>query len=304
MPWELLWMLLWPSLVSIALALVAWAVLSRSASPVLTGRALTAVLLGVAVAIVAVFPYLGIAPLWFDLPRGFWSAVTDARYALPLVIGLLVLIPLGLPRPRPTTPSGAALTPRTWRSFLATWWLGAHLVVLVLVLALTLAAGLASRPNDDGEYVEYLVDLGSGAIGTTIYGWHFSVLPLVLLALLTAAAWWVLARIARPPLAEDHGADAADRRLRSANVLRVALGALLLHLETVLSSLANTSRLSGRFSDGGDLSFSAGTPFSALTGTLDVLALLAGLLGLALWVFTALTALPAPSRARRTAVPA
>ncbi len=136
-----------------------------------------------------------------------------------------------------------------------------------------------------------------------IYGWHLSFVPPALLVPLCAATWWTLHRIARPPLAAEHTADAVDRRLRSANVLRVALGTLLLHLTAILHSLADTSRATLSVSPTKDVTFSAGTPFSALTRTLDVLALLAGILGLALWVFTILTAVPAPSASRSRPAP-
>lgn len=304
MPWMLIWTLLWPSLASIMFAVAAWLVIRRGARPVLVGRVRVAAMVGVAAIVTAAYPVLGAAPLWIDAPEGMWSTIFDARFTLPLLLGLLVLVFLGALRPRPATPSGALLAPRTWRSFLSTWWLAALLGVLALILGLTLAAGMASQPNEAGEYVEYWVDFGSGAIGATIYGWHYSLVPSALWVLLCAATWWTLSRIARPPLDTTHTTDAADRRLRSANAARLALGALLLHLEAILHSLASTSRMTGFFSASDNVSFSAGTPFSALTGMLDVLALLAGVLGLALWVFTALTAVPAPSASRssRTSV--
>ncbi|ATG51951.1 hypothetical protein CFK38_10805 [Brachybacterium vulturis] len=302
MPWMLLWTLLWPTLASILLGAAAWSVNRRGARPVLVGRVPTAAMAGVAVLVMAVHPLLGAAPLWIDAPSALWRSLIDWRFALPLVLGLLVLIPFAVVRPRSSTPTGARLAPRTWRSFLSTRWLGALLGVLALIVGLTFAAGMASQPNDAGEYAMYIVDVGPGAIGATIYGWHYSLVPSVLWVLLCAATWWTLSRIARPPLATAQAADVTERRLRSTNAVRVALGALLLHLESILHSLANTSRVSGSFVSGERLPFSASTPFSALTGPLDVLAQVAGILGLALWVFTLLTAVPAPS-ASRVSVP-
>lgn len=305
MPWMLIWTLLWPSLVSIVLAVAAWLVIRRGARPLLVGRVRVAAMIGIAVFVTAVYPVLGAAPLWIDAPEGLWSTIFNARFILPLVLGLVILRLLGAVRPPTATPSGALLAPRTWRSFLSIWWLVPLLSVLALIAGLTLAAGMASQPNEAGEYVEYWVSFGSGDIGATIYGWHYSLVPSALWVLLCVTIWWTLSRIARPPLATTHTADAADRRLRSTNAVRVALGALLLHLEAILVSLANTSRMTGYFSGGDDLSFSAGTPFSALTGTLEVMAQVAGVLGLALWVFTALTTVPAPSvsRSSRASVP-
>lgn len=300
MPWMLLWTLLWPTLASILLGVAAWLVFRRGARPVVVGRVPAAVTAGVAVLVMAGYPLAGAAPLWIRAPSEVWQALISFRFALPLVLGLLALLPFTVVRPRPTTPSGALLSPRTWRSFLGTWWLGALLGVLALIVGLTLAAGTASEPNGAGEHTMYMVDVGPGAFGTTIYGWHLSLVPSVLWLLLCVATWWTLSRIARPPLPTARAADVADRGLRSTNAVRVALGALALHLEAILHSLANTSRTTGSFSSGERLSFSTGTPFSALTGPLDVLAQAAGVLGLALWVYTVLTAVPAPSASRVT----
>ncbi|MEJ6541800.1 hypothetical protein PQI65_01095 [Brachybacterium paraconglomeratum] len=312
MTWTMLWMLLWRHLAGIVLGALAWAVRRRGLPALEAGRAVTAAAAGGAVVLLAAYSVLGAMPLWVEAPREVWSAVFGARYALPLVLGLAALIALGAVRPHRAPIAGATLAPRTWRAFLEVRWLSAVLLTLVavlltlvLVIVLTLAAGTASRPDEDGEYTRYVVDVGSGTLGTGIYGWHHSALPLVLLVPLGAATWWALSRIARPPLAEAEPADTANRRLRSANVARVALGALLLHLGTILTSLANTSRLSGAFSGGDRGWFSISTPFAALSGALDVLGAVAACAGCALWVFTALTAVPAPSlsRSRRSAVP-
>ncbi|MDV3294687.1 MAG: hypothetical protein LOY01_02565 [Brachybacterium paraconglomeratum] len=305
MTWTLLWMLLWRHLAGIVLGALAWTVRRRGLPALEAGRAVTAAVAGGAVVLLAAYSVLGAMSLWVEAPRELWSAVFGARYALPLVLGLAALIALGAVRPHRAPIAGATLAPRTWRSFLEVRWLSAVLLTLVLVLVLTLAAGTASRPDEDGEYTRYVVHVGSGTLGTGIYGWHHSALPLVLLVPLGAATWWALSGIARPPLAEAEPADAANRRLRSANVARVALGALLLHLGTILTSLANTSRLSGTFSGGDRGQFSISTPFAALSGALDVLGAVAACAGCALWVFTALTAVPAPSvsRSRRSAVP-
>lgn len=303
MAWTLLGMLLWRHLAGIVLGALAWAVRRRGLPALKAGGAVTAAVAGGAVVLPAAYSVLGAVPLWVEAPRELWSVAFGARYALPLVLGLAALVALGAVRPYRAPSTGASLAPRTWRTFLDARWLAARVIGLVLVP--TLAAGMASGPDENGEYTLYVVDVGSGTLGTGIYGWHHSALPLVLLMPLGAATWWALSRIARPPLAEAEPADTAKRRRRSANVARVALGALLLHLGTILTSLANTSRLSGTFSGGDRGWFSISTPFAALSGALDVLSAVAACAGCALWVFTALTAVPAPSpsRPRRSAVP-
>lgn len=302
MPWSLLWMLLGPTAAALLLGVGAWCVLRREAPPLRAGRLSSAVAVGIAVVVMVAHTVLGAAALWVPALRDLSSVLFDARFALPLVLGLLAVAVLGALRPRTTTPAGALLAPRSWRSFVRDRWLIALLSVLALNLALSLAAGMASEPNEAGEYVMYWVDAGSMQMGTNIYGWHLSVVPMALCVLLCAVTGWALSRIARAPMGTEHRGDVADRRLRSTNTARIALGALLLHLEVVLHSLANTSRMTGSFS-GDDVSFSTGTPFSALSGTLGVLAQVAGILGLALWVFTVLTAVRAPSSTRASRAP-
>lgn len=299
MPWSLLGMLLWPTLASVVLAVAAWFGFRGGTPPLRAGRLTTAVAAGIAVVVTVIDTVLGAAALWFEALRDLSSALFEVRFVLPLVLALPIIVLLGARRPRTAAPSGALLAPRSWHSFVRARWLLAAFCALALIVGLTLAAGMASEPSDAGEYVMYRVDVGSMEMGTTIYGWHHSLVPLALCALLCAVTWWALSRIARPPMAAEHAADTADRRLRSTNTVRIALGALLLLLEAVLHSLATTSRMTGSASDG-DVWFSTGTPFAALTGMLSVLAQAAGVLGLALWVLTVLTAVRAPSSARAT----
>lgn len=302
--WGVIWPLVWPSLASFVAALVAWVLMRRRGSRTAHGgRGRTALTAGAAAVVMMGFPFVGVLPLWIDAPMRTWLAVGNFRYALPLVLGLIVIAVLGLSRGPREASAGAHLAPRTWRSFLAIWWLGACLAVLAVILGLTFAAGLASQPDDDGNYTMYLVDFGSSAAGSSIYGWHYSALPLVLLALMVLATWWALSSIARPPLGSDPVTDAATRRLHSTNVVRVALGALLLHLGAILSSLANTASLTSTLHASDGTYFTSGTPFSALTDVLVYSSILVDIVGLGLLIFTALTALPSTSRSERPSEP-
>lgn len=299
--WDLIWPLLWPSLASISVALVAWMLMRGRGSFAAQGvRGRTALAAGAAVVVIMAYPLYSVLPLWIDAPMRAWTAVGNLTYALPLVLGLIVIVVLGLPREgHRGAPAGAHLAPRTWRSFLATWWLGAALTVLAVILGITLAAGLASDPDEDGDYTRYVIDLGSSGAEAGIYGWHHSAPPLVLLVLLILVTWWALTSIARPPLRPDPDGDTASRRLRSTNVLRVALGALLLHLGSILSSLANTASLVITTHAADGIYFTTGTPFSALRSALLYSSYLVDVVGLGLLVFTALTALPSAPRHER-----
>lgn len=303
--WDVIWSAVWPSLASIGFALVAWVLMRRRGSLAAHGaRGRTALATGAAAMVLMAFPFYSVLPLWIDAPMRTWAAVGSLTYALPLVLGVIVIVVLGLPhgRRREVSP-GAHLTPRTWRSFLSTWWLGVGLTVLAIILGVTLAAGLASDPDEEGNYTRYVIDLGSSGAETGIYGWHRSAPSLVLLALLIVVTWWALSSIARPPLGPDPDDDTATRRLRSANVIRVALGALLLHLGSVLSSLANTASLVLTMHAADGVSFTTGTSFSALRDVLLSSSYLVDVIGLGLLIVTVLTALlPAP-RSERSSRP-
>ncbi|GAA1484163.1 hypothetical protein [Brachybacterium fresconis] len=232
----------------------------------------------------AVFAVSGVIPL-YAFP---WDAYVAVRYLLPLLVGILAVLALGIPA-RNGSVSGAQLTRRTWTSFLGRSWILALLLALGVVVAVTVAAGLASQRDDAGHFTRYVVELGPGSMATTIYGWHLSVGPLVAVGVLLVATVVALAGIARPPHPEDLEADIARRRLRSANVARIATGALLLHLATVLRSVARTAGATLMVGAESGEQFRSGTSFAALAPVLQGAALLTGAIGLALWILTALS---------------
>lgn len=295
----------WSSVGPIALsasgALAFWVVLRRRQPPLdVRARVLTAIAASVPAAVFAARMLLDPLSLFVNFPSDLWELLSESRFLLPLVLGLVATAILGVPsRPR-HLPSTAHLTPRTWRSFVSRGWLVMTVATTALITVLSLAGGFASEPDDQGRYRTYNVVLGpSTSVGTNIYGWHYSVAPLIVVALLLIVTWGALAMIARPPLDGDAEVDTAARRLRSANVSRIAVGAMLLHLRMILISFASTSALTGTFHvDRGEY-FRAWTPFSALTGVLEISAAATGIIGLGLWIYTALTALPSARRRER-----
>ena len=234
---------------------------------------------------------VGMLPALFtgDLWRYPWELHASIRYALPLALGILVVLVLAVPARRPSSPA-ASLTPRRWTSFLSPARLAITASVLVLVLAITVTAGLASSVDEEGHHTRYVVELGRSAMEASIYGWHDSLVPLLLLAALTATTLWAWSAISRPPHPEDLAQDVAARRLRSANVARAATGAMLLHLATVLTSLHGTATASLTVHVESGEFFRAGPAFAALAPVLQGGAVLAEILGLGLWVLTSLSA--------------
>ncbi|GAA1490164.1 hypothetical protein [Brachybacterium sacelli] len=300
-----MWYLLAPTLVGIVCAVPFW-LAGRARRPRLDRRhaVLTATAAGTSSLVMTAFTLSAMAAVFvIPIPAYPWDVFSAIRYLLPVLLGILVVLTLGIPS-RSGRSSGAQLTPRTWFSFLDRIWIAITLIVLGIVVAVTVAAGLASERDEAGQFTRYVIELGPGGSATNIYGWHHSVGPLIAVIILLAAAVAALAGIARPPHTEDVEADIARRRLRSTNVARIATGALLLHLATVLRSLEVTSSMSLTVGAASGENFRSGTSFAALTPVLGGGALLAGSIGLALWIVTALSSRSRPTQSAREKVPA
>ena len=196
--------------------------------------------------------------VWVRPMSGSW--VTDGllHYAVPLGAGvvavLFLALPLGRWRPRGT----ATLARRTLTSFTKGWWLAAMVLVAGVIAIVSVLAGRASMPDEQGLYRYYQVDFGPNAVGTTIYGWYYSVPSLVVLGVLVVVTFVALKLVARPSLGEDGAEDAAVRRFRSRNIVAVSVGAMLL-----LGSLAGTAYMHGAATVGRDV-YTAEAPFAIL----------------------------------------
>lgn len=275
-----------PALLGLPLALLAWLVARARyrQSPVdslVRGWTLAGVLMAVA---------LVIADVLLFLPGGPLSRMSlDTRFLTPLIAGLVIVIALQLPVMRPSVSGSAELSRRTLTSFGQRWWFVALGVLVVVVLAVTIAAGIASSPDDQGRYTTYWVDFGAAAAGTGIYGWHYSGPAMVIHGLLLLAAVLAVRSIAKPPPAVEHAADAATRRWRTRNVLAVTIAALLLHLGAVLLFLSGTATVSSGFATEQGW-FSSGAPFAALEMPLRVAGRAAQISGWFIWFVVLLMA--------------
>ncbi|WP_102191837.1 hypothetical protein [Microbacterium aurantiacum] len=245
----------------------------------------------------------GIPALAFVLLRvfGFWFPLVitlDLRFRamLPLALGIVAVLLLMVPPSSQRTRATAQVSRRTVLSFLSPWWIAGAGVLVAIILALSIAAGVASRPDFEGHYTFYSITLGSMEMGTGIYGWYYSVPALFGLAALVVTASIAWAVIPRTAWNDDLTHDAAVRRLRADNIGRVTCAALLVHLSTVLTSLGGTASLRGSTSTTELGSVATGTPFAALGPALHTSAALTLALGLTLWILTALTAVPVRSR--------
>ncbi len=234
----------------------------------------------------------------------WWSPFFDEDGALfvrllafgaPLIlsaVALLSLVPFG----RTTTPRGTAeLAPRTLLTFAPRGSLIGVVAAIVLVVVVSVSAGLISGPDADGRFVMYNVDASANSGGsTTIYGWWFSIPCLVAIAVLVALALIELLVISRPPLAADRLTDSRIRTTRVRNILTVMTGGLLLHVGEVLLSLFGTSSLRLTFSSEPSGVISLGASFAALGPALLVASYIAITLGFTFWFVVLLSTVSAP----------
>lgn len=243
-------------------------------------------------------------PLWvLQLPHPVQGVAVQPWFVWPVVLGVLAILLLLLPLPVRRAKGVAEVSRRTMWTFASTpllIWLG---VLLAVTVALTLATGIASAPDEEGHYRMFFVENGDITIGTQIYGWYYSVPALLLLGVTCLLLLFALALIARPPLAleDERERDLRLRRLRTRNVLLAALGGVNTHLGAVLTSLSITSTVRGSVpADAGELT-NVGTPFAALTSALAIAgACLVGV-GLTAWLTVLLSVIPVPRRAPTTA---
>lgn len=282
-------------LVGLCLALVWWLWSGRrNGAPDGSNRVIPALvglllLLGLLVQRLAGVPII----LPFDVPLEVSDWYMDYRFTTPLLLGMLGLVLLAFSGEQRRAGGAATLTRRTPVSFGRGWWFAIPAVVVALILLATVVAGMASSPDaSTGRYTMYFVEIGGQrSMGTTIYGWYYSVPCLILLAILLGLAYLDLFLISRSAFARDHVRDAQARRARTRHVLAVTTGALLVHLGLILGSLAGTSTLRSEFTgEGGTVN--AWTPFAALGPALSGAGFLAMAIGVAFWATVLLSAIP------------
>lgn len=247
-----------------------------------------------------------LGPSTMQLPRPDEVAVwlIDMRFALPLILGICAVIVLGFPLPAHTERGAADLSRRTLFSFVDRRWFGGISAIVGAIIAVTVGAGLASEPDEQGLWRLFVVDLGGKAVaGANIYGWFYSLPALALLVVLLLVALIVLWLIARPSIGADRIDDVWVRRLRTRNVVVVVAGALLIHLGTILSSLGGTASLSTDVSAGEFGYATLGTSFAALQPALQVTGFVVPALGYGFWIVVLLSSIPAYRTARASARP-
>lgn len=269
-------------------------------------RLRTAIGMAIALALMVGYTAWSVWPTWVaPLGEDAFLIMQLARHLAPLVLCVVALAFLIAPRPAPGPPGAAALEPRTILTFASRPWLWTVGVAVAVSVVLALLAGFASHADDAGRYVNFEVRLSaSTSAGSTIYGWWFSVPCLLAIALILAITLLALHLISRPAPGADAEGDAAERSARIRSVLRVATGGLLLHIGTVLQSLASAASLRGGF-EGGAIGWIEISPsFAALGPALYWSAAIAVVAGFTMWWFTLASVVLVRSRRLTAPVPA
>lgn len=292
----MMWMLLWgPFVLAVLVAILLSLPRHRVRAPQPARLRLLSALAGGIPAMT-----IGLMPAAAFLWRPGIALPLEIQALLPLLLGIASAMVLIAPLPRRRALATADLSPRSVTSFVRRSWPVSMAALTAAIIAITLAAGFASHPDELGHFTKYSVSIGTSGteIATGIYGWHYSVPSLIAVAVLivtTVIAW---ASISRPAWGDDVDVDTALRQLRSAHVGRVTVGALLVHLAVILRSLASTASLQGSAASSDLGTVWVGTPFAAIAPVLTWASHAVLIAGLVLWLLVALSAAPTGARRR------
>lgn len=296
MSFLLLWLVFRSIILGVLAGAVWWLIRGRT-NRLQSGPVASLTAVGVSVALLAdVLVRLmvgGTSALRLPRPDELARWLVDARFVLPLLLGIGAAIILAFPLPTHTSRGSASLARRTPFSFGQGWWFIGAIIIVGAVLIVTVAAGMASQQDEQGFWRILVVDTGVGGGSTAIYGWYYSRPALALVAVLAAVTLGALWLIARPAVGVDQVNDVQLRGLRTRNILAVVSGSLLMHLGEILTSLAGTAFFHGGVATGNGGWMVFGTPFAALEPALSPAGVAVTALGYALWVGVLLTAIPA-----------
>lgn len=168
---------------------------------------------------------------------GWW------RYATPLIAALVVVAVvagmIGRRRIRPDRP--APRQHRSWADFGRPHLLGA-VVAVILLVAVTVGAGMESRPDRLGRYVHVELPVPNQDVDPMrpwFYGWAYGVPVLICLALLAGAAVVALRMNAMRPYRKGDPAERQAREEVARGIAGTAGAATLLALGAALRFVAD-----------------------------------------------------------------
>lgn len=157
---------------------------------------------------------------------------------------------------------------------------------VVALLGLSIAAGLASSPDDDGLYSRISIPVGDqGAGSSTFFGWAYSVPLLIVTAVLVVLLFLALRSNASRPFLrpETVGAETAQRRDTSVVLFALAGSSVLIGLSDAVIMVAHAGLGSVGVGIPGVGTFMYSTGFASLAPALLVIGSLLQA-GAALWL--------------------
>lgn len=184
-----------------------------------------------------------------------WWRVATALFCA--VVGVSVL--LGLIAGRGTTRPEVAVVPmsrRTWTSFGPRAGLIVAGIVLFTLAATTVAAGLASSADDDGQFVYLAIQVPNEpdihTLSVRFYGWAYGVPVLICLVALIGVTWAALHRNAIRPYIrpETVAAERSARREVASGAVHIATASMLLALAGAWRLIARGGSLSSLYIEG------------------------------------------------------
>lgn len=192
-----------------------------------------------------------------NVVRGYLLNLVDVvewwQYATPVFMALIsIIVVLCLIVIRGTTApeqSVVQVARRNWASFGPRWGIVGGIAAMLALLTTTIAAGLASTPNERGRYIylELVVpNVPIDALRPWFYGWSYGAPVLICLAGLSVVAWGALRSNAmRPFLRPDTVAGEQRARVETATgVVRIATAGTLLALAGAWRFIARSGSIS------------------------------------------------------------
>lgn len=205
----------------------------------------------VAIAVIVLFfaDYVFRGYILTGADRLHWWRVTTPIACAFIGIGIV----LALIVTRGTMPAEAPVVSaerRSWVSFSSRFALIAMGLIGLILAATTVAAGITSSPNGQGQYVWLVIPVpNEGAIDPIrlpFYGWTYGIPVLVSLGTLLAVTWFALDRNAARPYLRTEAlvAERSARRETARNVTRVTAAAMLLTIAGAWRFIASSGSVS------------------------------------------------------------
>lgn len=242
-----------------------------------------------------------------NIVRGYLLRLVDVvdwwRYPTPIlaaavglaVVGVLIAVRGSAAPELPVAPTAH----RSWMSFGPRLGLALLAVTVGVLIATSVAAGLASSADREGRFIYLEIGAPNVSIEPVrpwFFGWSYGVPVMISVAVLAVVVWFVLSRNAvrpflRPGLVTAE--ESARRRLATA-VVSIATGATLLALGGVFRFIGDAGTLS-QLTTGENETYELVWRYGAIAAALGWTAPFLEIVGFILLLLTAIRGLRRPS---------